>query len=78
MVLFKWRNPLSGLRSASFTFQYGSIQIELEIEVVGCESIFTFQYGSIQIVAENSADRERFIYIPIWFYSNSEFFLLPM
>ena len=62
-----------------FTFQYGSIQIDM---LKFCDEKFqdfTFQYGSIQInVAENSADRERFLYIPIWFYSNATGLLLRL
>ena len=33
-----------------FTFQYGSIQMELDQFISELEEIFTFQYGSIQIL----------------------------
>ena len=54
----------------SFTFQYGSIQIDFENGNENISIIFTFQYGSIQIARGYRVIWSKKIYIPIWFYSN--------
>ena len=38
----------------------------------GRYTAFTFQYGSIQIISITPSKFDVFIYIPIWFYSNSD------
>ena len=50
MVLFKFavRSNIYNVAKA-FTFQYGSIQMELDQFISELEEIFTFQYGSIQM-----------------------------
>ena len=53
-----------------FTFQYGSIQMELDQFISELEEIFTFQYGSIQMGTPTTPRTTSAFYIPIWFYSN--------
>ena len=62
-----------GLMNA-FTFQYGSIQILKRKNIYYVNIHFTFQYGSIQIRYILTFSYSCLLYIPIWFYSNSNAF----
>ena len=55
----------------NFTFQSGSIQINIRFAQLGNFTFFTFQSGSIQIKLRLSRNiKKGYLYIPIWFYSN--------
>ena len=72
MVLFKSSNSASPVVEPSFTFHYGSIQIDKEIHSSKGAERFTFHYGSIQIIMFLLNIIPNWIYIPLWFYSNSK------
>ena len=55
-----------------FTFQSGSIQIDIVMRSLSNLVYFTFQSGSIQMPLKlYKEDATGGLYIPIWFYSNS-------
>ena len=72
MVLFKCvRFSLLLLACDIFTFHYGPIQITLLLPYKEFLLLFTFHYGPIQINIYSIHDLNyKYIYIPLWSYSN--------
>ena len=55
-----------------FTFHYGSILIKKSEQKIYTVVKFTFHYGSILMSRYSMSFSIICIYIPLWFYSNTE------
>ena len=70
-------NQVLPLLPIIFTFHYGSILIYCVSSYPISVNLFTFHYGSILIVTIGIHDTGNFdIYIPLWFYSNTEILIV--